>query len=58
MALVPQRWAGERSDAALARLRRLVGDYERIRELVHRLPLLAWAGQLLARLLSALGERA
>ena len=54
--LLPRRWVVERSNAWLARFRRLARDYERLPETLRGLHFLAFALLLLARLVALITE--
>jgi transposase len=56
--LLPRRWVVERSNAWLARFRRLARDYERLPETLRGLHFLAFALLLLARLVALLAQSA
>ena len=56
--LLPRRWVVERSNAWLARFRRLARDYERLPEVLKGLHFLAFALILLARFVALLAESA
>jgi transposase len=56
--LLPRRWVVERSNAWLARFRRLARDYERLPEVLSGLHFLAFALLLLARFVSLLTQSA
>ena len=56
--LLPRRWVVERSNAWLARFRRLARDYERLPEVLKGLHFLAFAILLLARFVALLTESA
>lgn len=56
--LLPRRWVVERSNAWLARFRRLARDYERLPETLAGLHFLAFAILLLARFIALMGESA
>ncbi len=56
--LLPTRWVVERSDAWMARFRRLARDYERLPETVAGLHFLAFAIILLARFITLMAESA
>jgi transposase len=56
--LLPRRWAVERSNAWVARFRRLARDYERLPETLAGLHFLAFTILLLARFATLMTERA
>jgi transposase len=56
--LLPRRWVVERSNAWLARFRRLARDYERLPEMLRGLHFLAFALLLLARFVALLAQSA
>jgi transposase len=56
--LLPRRWVVERSNAWVARFRRLARDYERLPETLAGLPFLAFAVLLLARFATLMTESA
>lgn len=56
--LLPRRWVVERSNAWLARFRRLARDYERLPEVLAGLHFLAFGIVLLARFVTCLPQSA
>jgi transposase len=56
--LLLRRWVAERSDAWLARFRRLTRDYERLLQMLAGLHSLAFAILMLARFISLMTESA
>ena len=56
--LLPKRWVVERSNAWMARFRRLARDYERLPETLAGLHFLAFAFLMLARIAALVAQSA